>query len=83
MNYFVHKELTILRENVAEDTKQKNLNNIHQIRNYITVSSIYIEFIKYSVKQYKEYVGKDLITLIGKFLLEGSNIMYEINDRIF
>jgi hypothetical protein len=86
VNYFVYKELTILKENVSKDTKQKenNLNNLHQILNYITMISISIGFITYFVKQYQEYgENESLLTFVGKFLLEGSNRMYQKGDRVF
>tara|TARA_X000001036_G_C20358500_1_gene675519 strand:- start:22 stop:591 length:570 start_codon:yes stop_codon:yes gene_type:complete len=87
VNYFIHKELVILRENVTEDTKkkEKELSKIHKILTYITIGVISVGFITYFMKQYKEYgsessnVGEFLL----KFLLEGSNRMYEAKDRVF
>ena len=87
VNYFIHKELVILRENVTEDTKkkEKELSKIHKILTYITIGVISVGFITYFMKQYKEYGSEssNVSEFLFKFLLEGSNRMYEAKDRVF
>jgi hypothetical protein len=87
LNYFIYKQLVILRDNVSNDTKikEKKLHKIHKIITYITIGVISIGFITYFIKQYNEY-GKQsshFIDFLLKFLLEGSNRMYESKDRVF
>jgi len=86
INYFVYKELTILRDNVTVDTvtREKKLAFIHNIITYITLVTISVGFVQYFIKQYNIY-GEDesLCKFIGKFLLEGSNRVYSTKDQVF
>ena len=72
---------------ILEDTKkkEKELSKIHKILTYITIGVISVGFITYFMKQYNEY-GKESSNVgefLLKFLLEGSNRMYEAKDRVF
>jgi len=87
ITYFVNKQKNLIKDNIHKSTKrtESKLEFAENILILSTIATVGIGFTLYLIKQYKAYGSKssNIFIFLSKFLLEGSNRIYNSSSNVF